>query len=112
MPLSFFKDSITVRRAALSTKNGMQVRDWANATEHTVSKVQVAGAATTRDYADRTLNVDDKRTLRASYNADIMAGDRVVWEGELYEVDGEVLRTKSPTGRVSSTRCNLKRWIG
>lgn len=111
MPLSFFRDSITVVRAPLVMKNGMQVRDWANATTHTVSRVQVAGASTTRDF-DRTLNVEDKRLLRAAYNADIQAGDRVVWEGETYEVDGEVLRTKSPTGRVSSCRTNLKRWDG
>ena len=112
MPLSFFRDSVTVRRARLTIKNGMEVFSWDDATEHVVNKVQVAGASTTRDYAERTLNVDDKRTLRAAYDADIQAGDRIVWEGELYEVDGEVLRTKSPTGRISSTRCYLKRWVG
>ena len=36
MPLSFMKDSVTVIRAKMITKNGAQVRDWANATEHTV----------------------------------------------------------------------------
>jgi len=112
MPLSFFMDNITVRRAPLITKNGMQVRDWEHATEHTVFRVQVAGASTTREWGGRTLNVDDKRVLRAAYDADIMAGDRVIWEGELYELDGEVLRTKSPTGRISSVRCYLKRWEG
>jgi len=111
MPLSFFRDSITVKRAATTTKNGMQVFDWDHATTHTIDKIQIAGGGTSREY-ERTLNVSDSRTLRASYDADIQAGDRVIWNGDVYEVNGEVFHTKSPTGRVSSTRCQLVRWTG
>ena len=111
MPLSFFRDSVTVKRAELTTKNGLQVRDWDHATTRTVSKVQIAGSGSSRDF-ERVLNVNETRTLRASYDADIQAGDRVVWNGVEYEVNGEVFHTKSPTGRVSSTRCSLTRWNG
>ena len=44
--------------------------------------------------------------------SDIKAGDRIVWNGETYEIDGEVFHTKSPTGRISTTRCTLVRWNG
>ena len=112
MPLSFFKDSVTVKRAAIAVKNGMEYRDWSKASDHTITKVQITAQATSRDFDGRVENVSDRRTLRASYDADIAVGDRVIWNGETYEVDGEVFHTKSPTGRVSSTRCTLVRFTG
>ena len=112
MPLSFMNDTVAVRRAPLINKNGMQVFDWNSAVETTVSNVQVTAQSTSRDFEGRVLNVSDRRTLRAPYDADIQAGDRVVWNGEIYEIEGEVFHTKSPTGRISSTRCTLVRFQG
>ena len=112
MPLSFMRDSVAVLRAPIDNKNGQQYRDWSQATEHIVTNVQITAQSTMRDFAGRTENVTDRRTFRAMYDADVQTGDRVVWNGDVYEVDGEVFHTKSPTGRVSSTRCNLVRWEG
>lgn len=112
MPLSFMKDTVTVLRAPIIEKNGMEKRDWTNADEFEVTDVMVTSQNTSRDFEDRTLQVSDRRTLRANYDADIKAGDRIVWNGSTYEVEGDVLHTKSPTGRVSSTRCTLVRWAG
>ena len=112
MGLSFFRDSVTVLRAPLTTKNGSQLRDWNNATEITINRVQVTARSTSRDFSGRLESIDDGRTLRANYDADIQTGDRVIYDGEVYEVSGEVFHTKSPTGRASSTRCTLQRWMG
>ena len=112
MPLSFCKDTVTRLRAPIITKNAMETRDWSNATSKVINRVQVVAQSTSRDFDGRVLNVSDRRTLRAMYDADIQAGDRVVWNGDTYEVEGEVFHTKSPTGRVSSTRCTLVRWSG
>ena len=112
MPLSFMKDTVTVLRAPIIEKNGMEKRDWTNADEFEVTDVMVTSQNTSRDFEDRTLQVSDRRTLRANYDADIKAGDRIVWNGSTYEVEGDVLHTKSPTDRVSSTRCTLVRWAG
>ena len=112
MALSFMKDSVTVKRASVVNKNGMEARDWENATSRTLNSVQVTPQTTSRDFEGRVTQVSDRRTLRADYAADIQAGDRVIWNGDTYEVDGEVFHTKSPTGRVSSTRCTLVRWEG
>ena len=112
MGLSFFRDSVTVLRAPLTTKNGSQLRDWNNATETTIDKVQVTAQSTSRDFQGRTESIDDGRTLRANYDADIQEGDRIIYDGNIYEVSGEVFHTKSPTGRASSTRCSLIRWKG
>ena len=90
----------------------MEKRDWTNADDFEVTDVMVTSQNTSRDFEDRTLQVSDRRTLRANYDADIKAGDRIVWNGSTYEVEGDVFHTKSPTGRVSSTRCTLVRWAG
>lgn len=112
MGLSFFRDSVTIIRAPIAKKNGQEYRDWENAEESTLERVQVTAAGTSRDFAGRVESITDARTLRASYDADIREGDRVVYDGRLYEVNGEVYHTKSPTGRASSTRCTLTRWKG
>lgn len=112
MPLSFFSDSVTRLRATVTTKNGAQYYSWTDPDTLVVSNVQVTAQSTSRDFEGRVLNVSDRRTLRASYDADIKAGDRVSWNGDTYEVEGEVFHTKSPTGRVSSTRCTLVRFTG
>lgn len=112
MGLSFFRDSIIVIRAPIGEKNGGEYRDWNNASQFTINNVQVTARAPSQDFSGRLLNVADSRTLRANYDADIQEGDRVAYDGNLYEVDGEVFHTNSPTGRVSSTRCTLTRWTG
>lgn len=112
MPLSFMNDTVTVLRAPIIEKNGMEKRDWSNAVDFEVTDVMITSQNTSRDFEDRTLQVSDRRTLRANYDADIKAGDRIVWNGSTYEVEGDVFHTKSPTGRVSSTRCALVRWAG
>lgn len=112
MPLSFINDSVIRQRATVTNKNGMEVLDWSNPTTATIKGVQVTALGTTRIFDGRTLQIDDRRTLRAPYDADIKAGDRIVWHGNTYEIEGDVFRTKSPTGRVSSTRCTLVRWCG
>lgn len=114
MPLSFMRDSVTVTRAPLVTKNGQQVRDWKSkdVVTITVTDVQVTPMATSRDFDGRVTNVTDRRLLRARYAADIQPGDHVTWNGNVYEIDGDVFHTPSPTGRVSSTRCVLVRWEG
>ena len=112
MPLSFMKDSVEVLRAPIKVKNGAEYRDWPKASKTTLSNVQITAQSTSRDFEGRVTQVSDRRTLRARYDADIQPGDRVIWNDTTYEVDGEVFHTKSPTGRVSSTRCTLVRWEG
>lgn len=112
MPLSFMDNSVTRYRAPVTKHNGQDIYDWANAVAKTIEDVQVVAQSTARVFEDRTLNVSERYTLRGPYDADIQAGDRIGWKGNTYEIEGKVFHTKSPTGRVSSTRCTLVRWVG
>lgn len=112
MPLSFMRESVTIQRGTLAKKNGMEYIDWSDPSEHTVKNVLITAQSTSREFSERTLQVDDRRTLRAPYGSDIKPGDHVVVDDIVYEIDGDVFHTKSPTGRVSSTRCTLVRWEG
>lgn len=112
MGLSFFRDSVTVMRAPIIKRNGAEKRDWSNHTTHVINGVQVVPQSTARDFDDRTTQATERRTLRAGFNADLESGDRIIWKDDTYEIDGEVFKTPSPTGRISSTRCTLVRWEG
>lgn len=112
MPLSFFSDSVTVVRPTVAVVNGAETFVWTNAQETVLHNVQVTAQATSRGFDGRTLQISERYTLRANYDADIQAGDRVRWRGETYEIDGDVFHTKSPSGRASSTRCALVKWSG
>lgn len=112
MALSFMKDEVTVLRAPIIKKHGLDVLDWENATQHIIKNVQVTPQTTSREFGDRVIQLSDRRTFRANFDADVKSGDRIVYEEATYEVEGEVFHTKSPTGRASSTRCTLVRWEG
>lgn len=112
MALSFMRDTVTVLRAPVIKKHGLDVLDWPNAAAHVIKHVQVTAQATSREFGDRVVQLSDRRTFRADFDADVKPGDRIVYEGTTYEVEGEVFHTKSPTGRASSTRCTLVRWEG
>lgn len=112
MPLSFMRDTVTVKRAPIAVKNGMEYRNWSTEADITLRNVQITAQSTSRDFDGRLEQVTDRRTLRAPYYADIRTGDMVLYGDDKYAVEGEVFHTKSPTGRVSSTRCTLVRWRG
>jgi hypothetical protein len=106
------RETITVLRAPVIIKAGMEKRDWDHAVGTVISNCQITAQATSRVFEGRVEQVTDRRLLRAPYDADIQSGDRIQWEGVLYDIDGEVFHSKSPTGRISSTRCTLVKWEG
>lgn len=112
MALSIFKDTVTIMRAPIAEKNGMEYRNWQAASSHVLSRVLITPETTMRDFEGRVEQISDRRRFRADYDADIEAGDKIIFEEKEYQIDGEIFHTKSPTGRVSSTRCALVRWEG
>jgi hypothetical protein len=45
-------------------------------------------------------------------NSDVKAGDRIVYDGNTYEIDGGPKMFSLPTGTVTNMQLSLKRWQG
>lgn len=89
--------SVTIRRAGSSTdRYGATVKDWATATDAVVDGWVAQTSA---------LEVTDTReaqvsswTLYVPEGTDLLGGDRVLWDGITFEVDGPPNRAWTPRG--------------
>lgn len=111
MPLSFFTQSVTRLRPTYRDVRGSMIPDWSNATSKDIDGCNVQQSGTTLDQQGR-FAVMDGLTLYAPSGSDIEAGDRIVYGGKTYTIDGDPREWASPTGRVSTVQCPLKRWEG
>lgn len=114
---SWCTQTVTVIRAPLVTERGASVRDWDNATEHTIAGCSVQPSDSSRDFARREEQSSFGFHAFLPPNADIQAGDRVRCDvgvgGEItFEIDGVPYSRYSPTGRVDSTQVDLRVWDG
>lgn len=83
--------TITVVRAGFLTDrygNQTSERDWVNAAEHTQPGCSVQGQPSSEFTRDRD-TVVIRKELYAPVDTDLLATDRVRWEGNTYDVNGE-----------------------
>ena len=107
-------ETVTVIRAPLiANRYGGQVRDWDNAVRTDVDGVSIQPAATTEDVRDREL-LTNRFTLFTSRGRDIdlLATDRVQWNGLTLQVDGDPNRWPAPGGGVHHVEAALKQVTG
>lgn len=109
---SFARDVVTVYRAPLIESRGTQIRDWNNATSHTVAGCSFQPTSTATTWADERHTHDIRASLWLPPGADIEAEDKVEYEGHTYAIDGAPLPWKSPTGLVDHVVANLIDWRG
>ncbi len=82
-------DSITRQRAGVADDGyGNQVHDWSSPASVTYP-AEVQPLSGTEDVDDQQ-RTDTRWRLWLPPDADLVATDRVVWEGDTYEVDGDV----------------------
>ena len=110
--LSFFTETITRLRAGTKTVRGSVVPDWDNATELIISNCTVQPASTSLSQDGRVLGISEGLTAYLPVNADVIAGDRIVYGGNTYTINGEPKVWKSPTGNLSNMQLQLERWSG
>lgn len=111
MPVvSFANETITRLRAPLVLDHGSMVQDWGNATTATLTGWSLQPGATTEDLLHREAVLVDW-TAYGPYTADVLATDKIRLTSGDYSVIGEPERWKSPTGRISSTKLLLQRWV-
>lgn len=86
-------DAVVRQRAPLiAGPYGNQQRDWPNATSVTYT-AELQPVSSTEDIVNQQQTVTRWR-LFLGPDADLQATDRVVWDGDTYEVDGDVERWK------------------
>lgn len=113
MPLpSWASDEVTVWRAPLVESRRTEVRDWANATSHTIAGCSVQPASTASSFNDPRASDVIRATLYAPPNSDLLAGDKVEFDGNAYSVDGQPQTWRSPFGRATHMVANLIDWRG
>lgn len=111
MPIvSFANETITRLRAALVLDHGSMASDWSAPDEVTIQGWSLQPGASAEDLQNRdAVRVD--WTAYGPYDADVSAADKIRLPSGDFGVIGEPERWKSPTGRVSSTKLLLQRWV-
>lgn len=104
---SFCNQAITRLRPGTKTVRGSIIYDWNNATSLAISPVSAQPVGGNIDQDGRVLGMSDTYNVYTNLDADVHAGDRIVFEGNTYDVDREPGIWNSPTGRVSSKQFSM-----
>ena len=112
VPFTWWRQSVTRLRPGAKTLRGSTVPDWDNATELTINSCSVQPASTSLSQDGRVLGISDGMTCYMPANADVQAGDRIIFAGETYIINGDVRRWPSVTGSLDHIILNLERWSG
>lgn len=110
--IQFATDTITVLRAVAAVdRYGDTISGWDTPTETDLVGCRVQPAAGPEDTVDRD-QITRRWLLFAPPGADILATDRIRWNGDDYDIDGELRRWSSPTGRLAHIEADLTRVEG
>lgn len=109
---SFCSQSITIIRPGTKEVRGSIVPDW----EHTAQPVVVGGcsvqpASSSLSLDGRVLGISDAWTAYLPEGTDVKAGDRILFDGNTYEISGEP-RVWTGAFTRSHIQLNLTRWEG
>lgn len=104
--------AVTRIRPGSKTERGSTVPDWSEASELVISGCSVQPAGTSLSQDGRVLGVTDGCTVYLPPNADVKAGDRIRYDGELYTITGDPRRWCSATGRLDHIMLSIERWRG
>lgn len=108
---SFAKQSVTRIRPGVKTVRGSNIPDWENATSLVISGCSVQPAATEMSQDGRVLGILDGMTAYLPPGADVQEGDRIVYDGETYVLDGAP-RVWEAAFNLSHVQIRLRRWSG
>ena len=104
--------TVTRLRPGVKTQRGSQVPDWSNVERLEISYCSVQPAGTSLSQDGRVLGVSDGYTVYLPPDADVKAGDRIVYDGDTYEINGDPRKWKSATGRLDHIMISIERWTG
>lgn len=110
---TWVSQSITRVRPGSKTIRGSVVPDWS---QDKVSKVTITGcsvqpAGTGLSQDGRVLGINEGYTAFIPEGSDVQAGDRIEFDGNTYEINGEPKKWTGAYTR-SHIQLNLVRWEG
>lgn len=110
---SFAIQSITRVRPSTKTSRGSTIPDWdpQKVNSKTIGGCSIQPASTSLSQDGRVLAITDGWTAYLPEDADVQAGDHIVWDGETYEINGAPRKWTGPQ-RTSHIQLNLVRWEG
>ena len=109
---SFYTDTVTRQRALLVDDGyGNQVEDWASPATVLLSECRWQPLSSKEVLESRSGSEITAR-LMAPLDVDIAPRDRIVYSGVTYEVEGEPLRHRSPSGVAAHAEVLLRRFDG
>ena len=109
---SFCKDVVTRLRPKTTESRGKTVPDWNVPPDYEeIDGCSMQPASTSLSTDGRVLGISDLYTLYAPSDADIEAGDRIEFNGLIYEIDGDV-RVQPTACRLDHIAVNLRRYNG
>lgn len=107
----FARQSVTRLRPGVKTVRGSDLPDWEHATSLTISGCSVQPGATELSQDGRVLGILDGMTCYLPEGSDVQEGDRIVYDGETYVIDG-VPRKWVGAFNLSHVQIRLRRWSG
>lgn len=108
---SFCRDEITRIRPGEKESRGSIIPDWTTATEKDIGGCSMQPATTSLSQDGRVLGLLDEYTLFTPPDADIKAGDRIRYNGQVYQIDGDV-RIQPAALRLDHIEIRLRRFSG
>ena len=112
MPVQpFWRQSITRLRPGTTTERGSTIYDWSNPDALVIPECSVQPSGTSLSQDGRALGVVDGLTVYAPVDADVKAGDRIEYRGDIYTINGDPLVWPG-VARMQHIQLNLVRWRG
>lgn len=108
---SFCTQEVTRLRPGIKTVRGSEIPDWENASELVIKGCSVQPATTSLSQDGRVLGINEQWTAFLPEGSDVKAGDRILFEGQVYTINGEPKEWTAPFTR-SNMQLNLTRWEG
>lgn len=112
MLLSFYRQTVTRVRPGTKEVRGSAVPDWDNVETLDIPGCSVQPASTSLSQDGRVLGIIDGFTCYMPADADVQAGDHIVYKGKTYAINGDPRDWPSATGRLDHIQLNLERWSG
>lgn len=111
MLLPFWHTTITRIRPGEKESRGSTVPDWDNATRLVINECLVQPSTTSLSQDGRILGTSDGLTACCPVDSDILPGDRIEYQGDVYTIDGVPMKWIG-VGKLEHMKLNLQRWSG